>query len=107
MSITSSQATARCSSACPKHASRPNEPSIRPGILPASFDAVYESIGLDRREAQLLGQNTGKAALRIIRSTYDKDGKPFEVGTLVSCDSQAKIHIHITPEKTTFNAIAQ
>lgn len=77
------------------------------GILPASFDAVYESIDLDRREAQLLGQNTGKAALRIIRSTYDKDGKPFEVGTLVSCDSQAKIHIHITPEKTTFNAIAQ
>ena len=53
------------------------------------------------------GGSPRQAALRIIRSTYDKDGNPFEVGTLISCDGQAKIHIHITPEKTSFNAIAQ
>ena len=100
-------------SLCPKLSRKDLEKSLyayiaeQTGILPASFDAVYESINLDRREAQLLGQNTGKAALRIIRSTYDNAGKPFEVGTLISCDGQAKIHIHITPEKTIFNAIAQ
>lgn len=77
------------------------------GILPASFDAVYESINLDRREAQLLGQNTGKAALRITRSTYDKHGVPFEVGILISCDGQAKLHVHIDADKTTFTAMAQ
>lgn len=100
-------------SLCPKLSRKALEKSLyayiaeQTGILPASFDAVYESINLDRREAQLLGQNTGKAALRIIRSTYDNEGKPFEVGMLISCDGQAKIHIHITPEKTVFNPIAQ
>lgn len=65
------------------------------GILPASVDAVYETVNLDKHEARLLGQNTGKAAMRIVRSTYDKTGTPFEVGVLISCDGQAKLHVHI------------
>ena len=76
-------------------------------VYPASFDALYESINLDRREAQLLGQTTGKAALRITRSTYDKYGTPFEVGILISCDGQTKLHVHIDADKTTFTAMAQ
>ncbi len=71
------------------------------GILPASVDAVYETVNLDKHEARLLGQNTGKAAMRIVRSTYDKTGTPFEVGVLISCDGQAKLHVHIAADKTT------
>lgn len=77
------------------------------GILPASVDAVYEAINLDKNEAGLLGQTTGKAALRVVRSTYDKTGKPFEVGVLISCDGQAQLHVHIAANKTTFTAKAQ
>lgn len=77
------------------------------GILPASVDAVYETVNLDKHEARLLGQNTGKAAMRIVRSTYDKTGTPFEVGVLISCDGQAKLHVHIAADKTTFTATAQ
>ena len=77
------------------------------GILPASVDAVYEAVNLDKHEARLLGQNTGKAAMRIVRSTYDKTGTPFEVGVLISCDGQAKLHVHIAADKTTFTATAQ
>ncbi|WP_158548920.1 GntR family transcriptional regulator [Collinsella sp. TM05-37] len=77
------------------------------GILPASVDAVYETVNLDKHEARLLGQNAGKAAMRIVRSTYDKTGTPFEVGVLISCDGQAKLHVHIAADKTTFTATAQ
>ena len=77
------------------------------GILPASVDAVYETVNLDKHEARLLGPNTGKAAMRIVRSTYDKTGTPFEVGVLISCDGQAKLHVHIAADKTTFTATAQ
>lgn len=45
--------------------------------------------------------------MRIVRSTYDKTGTPFEVGVLISCDGQAKLHVHIAADKTTFTATAQ
>lgn len=63
---------------CPELARRDVESSLyayiagKTGILPASVDAVYEAVNLDKHEASLLGQTTGKAAMRIVRSTYDK-----------------------------------
>ena len=100
-------------SLCPELTHRDLERSLysyiaeRTGILPASVDAVYEAINLDKHEASLLGQTTGKAAMRIVRSTYDKAGTPFEVGVLISCDGQARLHVHIDANKTTFTAVAQ
>ena len=100
-------------SLCPELTLRDLERSLysyiaeRTGILPASVDAVYEAINLDKHEASLLGQTTGKAAMRIVRSTYDKAGTPFEVGVLISCDGQARLNVHIDANKTTFTAVAQ
>lgn len=76
------------------------------GVLPASFDAFYEAVNLDKREAQLLGQQTGKAALRILRTTFDQHGHPFEAAVVISCDGHAKLHVQIGAEKTSFSAIA-
>lgn len=75
-------------------------------VFPASFEAFYEAINLDKREAQLLGQQTGKAALRILRTTLDQHGQPFEVAVVISCDGHAKLHVQIGAEKTSFAAIA-
>ena len=100
-------------SLCPDLTHRDLERSLyayiaeKTGILPASVDAVYEPINLDKHEASLLGQVTGKAAMRIVRSTYDKEGNPFEVGVLISCDGQAELHVHIAADKTTFTALSQ
>lgn len=77
------------------------------GILPASVDAVYEAVNLDKHEASLLGQTTGKAAMRIVRSTYDKTGAPFEVNVLISCGSRTRLHVHIAAGKTTFTTKMQ
>ena len=77
------------------------------GILPASVDAVYEAVNLDKYEASLLGQTTGKAAMRIVRSTYDNTGAPFEVGVLINCDSRTQLHVHIAAGKTAFTTKMQ
>lgn len=51
---------------CPELARRDVESSLyvyiagKTGILPASVDAVYEAVNLDKHEASLLGQTTGK-----------------------------------------------
>lgn len=51
---------------CPELARRDVESSLyayiagKTGILPASVDAVYEVVNLDKHEASLLGQTTGK-----------------------------------------------
>lgn len=98
---------------CPELARRDVESSLyayiagKTGILPASVDAVYEAVSLDKHEASLLGQTTGKAAMRIVRSTYDKTGAPFEVGVLISCDSRTQLHVHIAAGKTTFTTKMQ
>lgn len=98
---------------CPELARRDVESSLyayiagKTGILPASVDAVYEAVNLDKHEARLLGQNTGKAAMRIVRSTYDNTGAPFEVGVLISCDSRTRLHVHIAAGKTTFTTKMQ
>ena len=75
-------------------------------VLPASFDAYYEAINLDKREAHLLEQPTGKSALRILRTTLDAHGDPFEVAVVISCDGHAKLHVQIGAEGTSFSAIA-
>lgn len=54
-----------------------------------------------------MGQTTGKAAMRIVRSTYDKTGAPFEVGVLIGCDSRIQLHVHIAAGKTTFTTKMQ
>lgn len=98
---------------CPELARKDVESSLyayiagKTGILPASVDAVYEAVNLDKHEASLLGQTTGKAAMRIVRSTYDKTGAPFEVGVLISCDSRTQLHVHIAAGKTTFTTKMQ
>lgn len=51
---------------CPELARRDVESSLyvyiagKTGVLPASVDAVYEAVNLDKHEASLLGQTTGK-----------------------------------------------
>lgn len=75
-------------------------------VFPASFDAFYEAINLDKQEAKLLGQQTGKAALRVLRTTFDQHGRPFEAAVVISCDGHARLHVRIGSESTSFTAIA-
>lgn len=76
------------------------------GVLPAAVTETYEAINLDKREAELLDQPVGKAAMRILRITSDNYGKPFESSIIISCSGHAKLKVHVGVDKTSFAAIA-
>lgn len=53
--------------------------SLRYGILPARAREIYSAVSLTSAQARLLGQSRGAAALAVTRTTWDREGKPFEL----------------------------
>ncbi len=53
------------------------------GKMPARAEEIYEAVNLDASEARGLGVEPGTAALRILRTTFDQHGQPFETSVIV------------------------
>ena len=53
------------------------------GALPARAEETYEAVCLDAKEATALGVREGSPAFRVLRTSYDTLGRPFETSVLV------------------------
>lgn len=53
---------------------------------------------LDEREAGLLGALPGSPALRVLNTTYDKDGRPFEASLALLPGATSWLDIHLGPD---------
>lgn len=53
--------------------------SLRYGIVPARAREVHAAASLTPAQARLLGQSRGAAALAVTRTTWDREGRPFEL----------------------------
>lgn len=59
---------------------------------------AFTAIGLDDRDAELIGARPGEAALQSIRTSYDSDDRPFLHDRAVMLGSATEIRADRTPE---------
>lgn len=67
------------------------------GLLPTYEDAYLEAVVLDAVEADALQQVRGAPGIRVVRTTYDADMVPFEVGVLVRRADKNRLHLWLGP----------
>lgn len=77
------------------------------GRLPARAEEVYEAINLNAREAQSLGVETGTAAMRVLRTTIDQHGHPFETSVIVLRADRNRFLLTLDTSTTRFSKITQ
>ncbi len=72
------------------------------GILPSSMEGAYEAVCLDVTEARLLGQRRGAPALRLVRTNYANDGRPYEVAIIISRADRFQLKVRSDGSEGTF-----
>lgn len=75
------------------------------GKMPARAEEVYEAINLDATEACGLGVAPGAAALRILRTTLDQHGQPFETSVIVLRADHNRFLVTLDTSGTQFSKI--
>lgn len=77
------------------------------GRMPARAEEVYEAINLDAIEARGLGLEPGTAALRVLRTTFDQHGRPFEASVIVLRADHNRFRVVLDTAGMTFSKITQ
>lgn len=72
------------------------------GRMPAKAEELYEAVNLDKSEARALEVPDGTAALRIIRTTYDSAGLPFEASVIVLRADRNRFMLTLDANGTSF-----
>lgn len=70
------------------------------GALPARAEEAYEAVCLDASEAKLLGVRPGSAALRVLRTSFDSAGRPFEASVLIEPGDKSRLVVTLSTEGT-------
>lgn len=77
------------------------------GRMPARAEESYEAVNLDATEARALDVAPGTAALRVLRTTYDQHGLPFEASVIVLRADRNRFLLTLDANGTTFSKITQ
>ena len=91
---------------CPKLTKEDLESSLyvliakESGRLPAHAEEVYEAVCLDERTAKVLGTSKGTAAMRVLRTSYDTAGQPFEASVLIAPGDRDRLAVSLSPDGT-------
>lgn len=68
--------------------------------LPGRAEETYEAVCLDASEAKALGVRPGTAAMRVLRTTYDTSGRPFEASVLIAPGDRDRLVVSLSPTGT-------
>lgn len=77
------------------------------GKMPARAEEVYEAVNLDAAEAKALGLPVGTAALRVLRTTLDQHGNPFETSVIVLRGDRNRFLVTLGADGTSFSKVTQ
>ena len=75
------------------------------GRMPARATEVYEAVNLDGTEARALGLEPGRAALRVLRTTFDQHLRPFEASVIVMRGDRNRFMLTLDTTGTTFSKV--
>ncbi len=76
------------------------------GRMPARADEVFEAVNVDAAEAEALGVFMGCATLRVLRTTYDQHGEPYEASVTVLRPGSCRIAATLDASGATLSRIA-
>lgn len=76
------------------------------GVMPATTDELIEAVVLDRREAKLLGAMVGAPGMRIIATSFDVQGEPFETSVGIARADRFQIRAHYAGDGARFTKTA-
>lgn len=77
------------------------------GRMPGRAEESYEAVNLDAAEARALGVPPRTAALRVLRTTYDQHGRPFEASVIILRADRNRFRLTLDASGTTFSKITQ
>lgn len=77
------------------------------GTMPDSADEVFECVKIDKREAKILQLKPDTTAFRVIRTTYNEYGLPFEASISIYGAAHSKLRVHIGHSGTEFSVISE
>ncbi len=75
------------------------------GRMPARATETYEAVNLDSNEAKALDVPAGAAALRVLRTTFDQHGRPFEASVIVMRGDRNRFMLTLDTAGTTFSKV--
>ena len=75
------------------------------GRMPARATEVYEAVNLDSAEAKALEAPQGAAALRVLRTTCDQHGTPFEASVIVMRGDRNRFMLTLDVDGTSFTKL--
>lgn len=75
------------------------------GRMPARAEEVYEAVSIDAAEARSLELPVGSPALRVLRTTYDQHGRPFETSVIVLRADRNRLAVRLDASGTTFSKV--